>query len=128
MNQILRQFSNSYNPRFWRDRLGYLICRAYREKFDIGPGQGRERRAPAYCPFVNQNGGSFKRAGSSKPMTQNAVMFEASGYFTARVTPVCALTPPMVTASGTLGPGETPSGTCALICNAPAIRPGAAPT
>ena len=49
-------------------------------------------------------------------------------YCTARVTPVCALTPPIVTVSGTLGPGVTPAGTWALIWSAPEIKPGAAPT
>ena len=53
---------------------------------------------------------------------------DVSLYLTAKVTPGCELTPPMVTCSGTLGPGVTPAGTWALICNAPEIKPGAAPT
>src|ERR1700733_13750561 len=54
-------------------------------------------------------------------------LISSGHYFTASVTPAGLWTLPIVMVTGTLPPGTTDWGTCALICSTPEVSPGAAP-
>ncbi len=68
------------------------------------------------------------RDGADGPVTdRSAGLPSQSGYFTAKVTPGGVWMLPMVMLNGTVPPGTTDWGICALICNTPEVSPGAAP-